>query len=111
MLELHTYSSLNAGFMTEYRHAMDEADAPAVFYSRHALALKRMPELPKEKVYEGFGKEGLTVLNERNDLEQWLYNQDYTNSCLLLMSSGNYDGFDILAFARQIASTEKLAQN
>ena len=111
VLELHTYSSLNAEFMKEYKHAMEEADVPAVFYSRHALELKRMPELPKEKVYEGFGKEGLKVLNERSELEQWLYNNNYSNACLLLMSSGNYDGFDISAFAREIASTEKLAQN
>jgi UDP-N-acetylmuramate: L-alanyl-gamma-D-glutamyl-meso-diaminopimelate ligase len=111
VLELHTYSSLNAGFMSEYKYAMDEADIAAVFYSRHALELKRMPELPKEKVLEGFHKEGLTVLNERTELEQWLYNNNYSNACLLLMSSGNYDGFDISAFAREIASAEKLAQN
>jgi UDP-N-acetylmuramate: L-alanyl-gamma-D-glutamyl-meso-diaminopimelate ligase len=111
LLELHTYSSLNAGFMNEYRHAMDEADLPAVFYSKHALELKRMPELPKEKVYEGFGKPGLIVLNERKELEQWLRDHDYQNACLLLMSSGNYDGFDISTFAKEIAATEKLAQN
>ena len=109
VLELHTYSSLNGAFMKEYSHAMEEADVAAVFYSRHALELKRMPALPKEKVYEGFGKEGLKVLNERSELEQWLNNNNYSNACLLLMSSGNYDGFDISAFARELASAEKLA--
>jgi UDP-N-acetylmuramate: L-alanyl-gamma-D-glutamyl-meso-diaminopimelate ligase len=103
VLELHTYSSLNAGFMNEYRHAMDHADAPAVFYSKHALELKRMPELPKETVYEGFGKEGLQVLNDKNELEKWLNEQDYHDSCLLLMSSGNYDGLDITTFAKKVA--------
>ena len=110
VLELHTYSSLNAGFMSEYRHAMDDADMPAVFYSKHALELKRMPELPKEKVYEGFDKQGLTVLNDKKDLEQWLHGHDYQNSCLLLMSSGNYDGLDISAFAKEVAHNQKLAQ-
>jgi len=102
VLELHTYSSLNEQFMNEYKGAMDKADKAAVFYSRHALELKRMPELPAEKVYAGFGKEGLNVLNDKGELEQWLQHQNYQHACLLLMSSGNYDGIDILTFAREI---------
>jgi UDP-N-acetylmuramate: L-alanyl-gamma-D-glutamyl-meso-diaminopimelate ligase len=68
VLELHTFSSLNEQFMNEYRGAMDKADAAVVFYSRHALELKRMPELPAAKVYEGFAKEGLLVMNDRDAL-------------------------------------------
>jgi UDP-N-acetylmuramate: L-alanyl-gamma-D-glutamyl-meso-diaminopimelate ligase len=55
-LELHTYSSLNEKFMNEYKGAMDMADQAAVFYSRHALELKRLPDLAEEKVQQGFGK-------------------------------------------------------
>lgn len=102
VLELHTFSSLNEQFMNEYKGAMDQADKAAVFYSHHALELKRMPELPAEKVYAGFGKEGLQVLNDKGDLMQWLQQQRYNNACLLLMSSGNYDGADILNFAQEI---------
>jgi UDP-N-acetylmuramate: L-alanyl-gamma-D-glutamyl-meso-diaminopimelate ligase len=104
VLELHTYSSLNEQFMNEYKGAMDKADKAAVFYSRHALELKRMPELPADKVYAGFGKEGLTVLNDKDTLMQWLQQQPYKNACLVLMSSGNYDGADILTFAQQVTS-------
>ncbi len=102
ILELHTYSSLNEQFMLEYRGAMDKADTAVVFYSRHALELKRMPGLPAEKVYEGFGKEGLLVMNDRNVLWEWLQLQQYTQSNVVLMSSGNYDGLDMLTFAKQI---------
>jgi UDP-N-acetylmuramate: L-alanyl-gamma-D-glutamyl-meso-diaminopimelate ligase len=102
VLELHTYSSLNAGFMSEYQHAMDEADGPAVFYSKHALELKRMPELPKEAVEKGFGTPGLKVFNDRKHLEAWLLEQNYDDACLLLMSSGNYDGLDIATFANKL---------
>jgi UDP-N-acetylmuramate: L-alanyl-gamma-D-glutamyl-meso-diaminopimelate ligase len=102
VLELHTYSSLNEQFMTEYKGAMDPADKAAVFYSRHALELKRMPELPAEKVVAGFGKAGLQVMNDKEKLMQWLQQQNYKNACLLLMSSGNYDGADMLTFAKQV---------
>lgn len=104
LLELHTYSSLNNEFMKEYKGSMEKADVAAVFYSMHALELKRMPALPKEKVMDGFAKEGLTVLNERSALEGWLQSQDYSNANLLLMSSGNYDGLDIITFANSLVN-------
>ena len=102
ILELHTYSSLNEQFMQEYKGAMDKADIGIVFYAKHALELKRMPDLPAEKVYAGFCKEGLLVMNDANVLWQWLQSQTYANANLLLMSSGNYDGLDMLTFAKQI---------
>jgi len=102
VLELHTYSSLNEQFMQEYAGAMDQADEAVVFYSKHALELKRMPHLPPEKVREGFGKQDLEVFNQREDLEQWLQSRQYDQANLLLMSSGNYDGLDVTTFAHTI---------
>jgi UDP-N-acetylmuramate: L-alanyl-gamma-D-glutamyl-meso-diaminopimelate ligase len=102
LLELHTYSSLNEQFMKEYKGAMDPADDAAVYYSGHALELKRMPPLPKEKVAAGFDKKGLVVLNKKEELVQWLQSLSYQNANLLLMSSGNYDGIDMLTFARNV---------
>ncbi len=102
ILELHTYSSLNEQFMLEYKGAMDKADNAVVFYSKHALELKRMPDLPADKVIEGFGKPGLLVMTDKNELWNWLQKQSYSKSNLVLMSSGNYDGLDMLTFAKQI---------
>jgi UDP-N-acetylmuramate: L-alanyl-gamma-D-glutamyl-meso-diaminopimelate ligase len=95
VLELHTYSSLNENFMKEYEGAMNDADIAVVFYSSHALELKRMPELQKEKVKEGFAKENLFVINKKEELEVFFQNQNFADANLLLMSSGNYDGLDI----------------
>ncbi len=53
-IELHTYSSLNEAFMTEYNGAAKETDICIVFYSSHALEIKRMPPLSKEAVKNGF---------------------------------------------------------
>jgi UDP-N-acetylmuramate: L-alanyl-gamma-D-glutamyl-meso-diaminopimelate ligase len=102
VLELHTYSSLNEQFLSEYKGAMELADKAAVFYSRHALELKRLPPLPEEKVIAGFGKAELAVINEKEELERWLTQQSYKNANLLLMSSGNYDGLDINGFTGRI---------
>jgi UDP-N-acetylmuramate: L-alanyl-gamma-D-glutamyl-meso-diaminopimelate ligase len=102
VFELHTYSSLNEQFLVQYNNVMSNADAAVVFYSSHALELKQMPELPKEKVLEGFNKKELIVINEKEELMKWLAQQSYENAILLLMSSGDYDGADITTFAKQI---------
>jgi len=102
VLELHTYSSLNEAFLSEYKGTMDPADLAIVFYSRHALELKRLPPLPVEKVKEGFGSSSLIVINEKEELLHLLTQQSYENVNLLLMSSGNYDGLDMTQFATQI---------
>jgi UDP-N-acetylmuramate: L-alanyl-gamma-D-glutamyl-meso-diaminopimelate ligase len=103
-LELHTYSSLNEAFLSEYRGTMEPADRAVVFYSRHALELKRLPPLPADKVKAGFGTAGLTVINEKEELLALLTEQSYENANLLLMSSGNYDGLDMMLFAKQITN-------
>lgn len=96
ILELHTYSSLNENFMSEYEGALDNADTAMVFYSNHALELKRMPHLDPEKVKAGFAKENLIIATNREGLETALQKMDTKNTNFLLMSSGNYDGLNIL---------------
>jgi UDP-N-acetylmuramate: L-alanyl-gamma-D-glutamyl-meso-diaminopimelate ligase len=101
-LELHTYSSLNADFMPHYNGALDPADEACVFYSHHAMEIKKMPELPENIVREGFQKKGLAVFTSKISLENWLNERNYHNACLLLMSSGNYDNLDILNLGKRI---------
>ena len=101
-LELHTFSSLSEKFLSEYHGALDGADEAAVFYSPHALALKRLPDLPAGKVLQEFGKDDLKVFTEKDELEQWLGKKDFKNAVMLFMSSGNYDGLDVEKFSEQM---------
>jgi UDP-N-acetylmuramate: L-alanyl-gamma-D-glutamyl-meso-diaminopimelate ligase len=93
---------LNAAFMKEYEGVMNVVDEAAVFYSRHALELKRMPELKKSIVENGFQKKALNVFNTRKELEDWLHTRNYNNSVVLFMSSGNYEGINTEEFAKKI---------
>ncbi|HVY76762.1 MAG TPA: Mur ligase family protein, partial [Puia sp.] len=104
VLELHTYSSLQASFLEEYRGSLDPADKAAVFYSAHALELKRLPPLDPDTVKKGFGNQELTVLTSAQELSSWLKAQRYQNTNLLMMSSGQYDGLDIVKFAKEITA-------
>jgi UDP-N-acetylmuramate: L-alanyl-gamma-D-glutamyl-meso-diaminopimelate ligase len=104
VFELHTYSSLSERFLKEYAGSMDMADSKVVYYSKHALELKRLPNLSPEQVRSGFGINDLVVFNSPESLIEWLNRQDYTNTNLLLMSSGNYDGLDVSELARRITN-------
>lgn len=101
VLELHTYSSLNASFMEQYKDVMKAADQAVVFYAPHALEMKKMPPLKKSVVEAGFQQPGLIIINHSNELKDYLDNLNLDNACLLLMSSGTFDGLDMAAFIQE----------
>ncbi|WP_143310144.1 UDP-N-acetylmuramate--L-alanine ligase [Chitinophaga vietnamensis] len=102
VLELHTYSSLNADFLSQYHGAMDPADVAAVFYSKHALEIKRMPDLDPALIAARFGRKDLHIFHEREALETFLSQQSYKDANLLLMSSGTYDGLDFNTLSKYL---------
>jgi UDP-N-acetylmuramate: L-alanyl-gamma-D-glutamyl-meso-diaminopimelate ligase len=101
-LELHTFSSLNKAFLPQYKGCMEMADRPIVYFSHHALALKRLPELTAEEVRTAFADERLRVYNDSAQMQADLLSMGYNNKNLLLMSSGNFDGLDVEELARMV---------
>lgn len=95
VFELHTFSSLNKDFLPQYKDCLDTANKACVFYSKHAMEIKRMPELSVDLVRKEFNRADLEIINNSVDLEKWLLDQNYKNTNLLLMSSGNYDNLNI----------------
>jgi UDP-N-acetylmuramate: L-alanyl-gamma-D-glutamyl-meso-diaminopimelate ligase len=93
-LELHTYSSLNAEFLKEYKGALDAADFAVVFYSPHAVEIKKLKEVTHEQIANAFERDDLIIYTNPEDFKQFLFSQNFDNKALLLMSSGNYGGLD-----------------
>ena len=93
-LELHTYSSLNPEFLSEYKGALDAADQAVVFYSPEALAIKKMLPISAADIQKAFQKENILVFTQPEDFQEYLKNATFQDSVLLLMSSGNYGGLD-----------------
>ena len=94
-LELHTYSSLNANFLTLYKDSLASADRAIVFYSPEALKIKRLEAIEPTQIAEAFNRDDLVVFTESDSLEDYLRLLEYNNAVLLLMSSGNYGGLDL----------------
>lgn len=102
VMELHTFSSLNSDFLNQYKGSMNTADKAIVFYSKEALAHKKMPPLSKELVKTSFGNEEIEIIDETSNLIQELQDTDFKNSNLLLMSSGNFGGIQLDQFAQEL---------
>ncbi len=97
-LELHTYSSLNSAFLSEYKGALDAADKALVFYSPKALEIKRMDPISKETIKAAFEREDLEIYTNPEEFKSYVSSLSYENQVLLLMSSGNYGGLDFETF-------------
>ena len=42
-MELHTFSSLSQEFLDHYKGCMDAADRAIIYFSPHAITLKKLP--------------------------------------------------------------------
>ena len=93
-LELHTYSSLNAEFLSEYKGALDQADKAVVFYSPHAVKIKQLDEVTTAQIEMAFGREDLIIFTNPTEFKGFLFGQNLEQTAVVLMSSGNYGGLD-----------------
>ena len=93
-LELHTYSSLNAEFLKEYQGSLNAADIAVVFYSPDAVKIKQLEEVTYEQIAQSFQRDDLIIFTNPNNFKDYLFNLNFDNSALLLMSSGNYGGLN-----------------
>ena len=93
-LELHTYSSLNPEFLSEYQGALDAADVAVVFYSPKAVEIKKLEPITAQQIAAAFKRDDLTIFTDPADFKAFLFEQELKNKAILLMSSGNYGGLD-----------------
>ncbi len=105
VMELHTYSSLNKNFLEEYHGCMSAADVKVVYFSTHALELKRLEKLNVDDVKKYFGDTGINVFGHKEALNNFLHDQEWRNANLLLMSSGNFDGMDLNSLVTFVLSS------
>jgi len=101
-IELHTFSSLNKDFLSEYEGCLNKADIPIVYFNSHTIKLKRLPELSPDTIKKAFANDKLRIYTKSKLLEKDLLKMSWDNTNLLMMSSGNFDGIDFNILADKI---------
>lgn len=103
-MELHTFSSLMADFLPQYKGCMAEADIAFVYFNPKVIEHKRLTPITKEEVRDAFGTKNVEIFTESEALQAKLKSLDYSNTALLMMSSGTFDGINVKQFAEQLLS-------
>ena len=101
-MELHTFSSLMADFLPQYKGCMAEADVAYVYFNPKVIEHKRLTPITAEEVREAFGTTNVEVFTESEALQAKLRSLEYKNTALLMMSSGTFDGIDVKDFANKL---------
>ncbi|MBQ5378626.1 MAG: peptidoglycan synthetase, partial [Paludibacteraceae bacterium] len=101
-MELHTFSSLMAEFLPQYKDCMAEADVAFVYFNPKVIEHKQLTPITKEEVRDAFGTKNVEVFTESEALQERLKGLNYENTALLMMSSGTFDGINVKEFAKEL---------
>lgn len=101
-MELHTFSSLTEAFLPEYKNCMEQADMALVYFNPNVIKHKNLKEITSKDVLEAFGGDNVQVFTNSLELQSVLKNINYQNKSLLMMSSGNFDGLNVVEFVESL---------
>src|SRR5690606_38940793 len=101
-IELHTFSSLNRVFLAQYANTMTNADEAIVYIDEQTFRRKGMEPFTIIDVQTAFNDNRIKFFNNFSLLESYLLSINFYNTNLLLMSSGNFGGLDLLKLAREL---------
>ncbi len=101
-MELHTFSSLMASFLPQYKDCMQDADIAYVYFNPKVIEHKRLQKITAEDVKQAFGTKNVEVFTDSEQLQAALRKLNYENTALLMMTSGTFDGININEFAKSL---------
>ncbi|MEE4260974.1 MAG: Mur ligase family protein [Bacteroidales bacterium] len=93
-LELHTFSSLNKDFLSQYEGSFKMADKGCTYYNPHTVEMKKLEYISPNDIKEAFGKKDLEVFTDSAQMAEWLRETGEGKKVILMMSSGNFNGID-----------------
>jgi UDP-N-acetylmuramate: L-alanyl-gamma-D-glutamyl-meso-diaminopimelate ligase len=81
---------------------MASADEAIVYFNPHTIQHKKLEPITEEQVLEAFGTSNVKVFTNSSLIVKYLVEKDWSQSNLLLMTSGNFDGVDFMELANQL---------
>lgn len=101
-IELHTFSSLNRNFLNEYAYTLNQADYAIVFIDDKTLKQKGMQAFTAQEILDAFKSEDIKFFNQPEKIKEYLLTFQLRDVNLLLMSSGNFGGIDLVTLANKL---------
>jgi UDP-N-acetylmuramate: L-alanyl-gamma-D-glutamyl-meso-diaminopimelate ligase len=101
-LELYTFSSLNKQFISQYKNTFNQPEIAVIYFNPKTAENKKL-EVPAESdIRQAFNRPDLKVFTDCDALQHFLYENDWQNKNLLMMSSGNFDNLDFQQLSKEI---------
>ncbi|MBP6640127.1 MAG: peptidoglycan synthetase [Bacteroidia bacterium] len=95
-LELHTFSSLNKAFLSQYKKTLKGLKHKIVFIDAHTLQMKNYPAISKAELVEAFADDEIQYATNVEELKRLVAAQrTASGNVFLMMSSGNFAGQDL----------------
>ena len=104
-LELHTYSSLNATFLEQYKGTLNAADTAVVFYSPQAVEIKKLDSVTETQIETAFERENLIIFTDPNRFKNYITSLEFVQKTVLLMSSGSYGSLDFETLKTKVSGS------
>ena len=108
LIELHTFSSLNKEFLSQYAGTMDAADEAIVFIDNTIFLQKKLEPYDEFIVKKAFDNTRVNFFNNVEILERFLSSINYKGKNLLLMSSGNFGGINLDTLTERVLNNSQI---
>ncbi|HOW09664.1 MAG TPA: Mur ligase family protein [Bacteroidales bacterium] len=100
--ELHTFSSLNTGFIPFYRNTLGKATRAYVYFNPRQFEIKKLEPLSKDDVKLAFGGDNVEVFDNSAEMLTAIRHANFDNPVYLFMSSGDFNGCDLRSLSREL---------
>ena len=107
IFELHTYSSLNIGFIPFYKGTLEKASSAFVYFNPRQFEIKKLVPVSKKDVKDAFGGKNIMVYDDSAEMFSFIKTMRFSSPVYLFMSSGDYNGCDIKSLAKELLSCNK----
>ncbi|NVO08771.1 MAG: peptidoglycan synthetase [Bacteroidales bacterium] len=101
-LELHTFSSLNAEFLSQYKGTMGKSNIGLVYFNPETITHKKLSPIKPNDVKNNFLPSDVEVFTDSGMLISKLKSIKWKDKNLLIMTSGNFSGVNLQELAQEI---------
>jgi UDP-N-acetylmuramate: L-alanyl-gamma-D-glutamyl-meso-diaminopimelate ligase len=93
--ELHTFSSLNLDFLSQYKDSIKNVDRVVLFIDEEVVKAKGHASFSKETLAEAFNLNDFDYFTDKKSLIECLNSFQLKKPVYLMMSSGTFGGMDL----------------